>query len=745
MKRTALFQKLCSLFLVLAVAVSLFPAFGTFAQGETDDPIALAPSPGMTVSSVFSGGYGADRMIDDQLGDSRWNSAQNTFNGEWLIANFGEEVTLSRVSLLESTMGLTWIASFDVQYWSEEQNTWITAAVGGSFTNNVWQDVALSPAVTARWFRIVFTDISGKDCFNVTEIKFYDAAGNEKKLPNRCSVKGSDLPLGASCSSIFSADYNASFAFDGSDSTRWNSQPGTYNDSWLGFNFGETRKISQVRLFETTNASITNVCSWELKMWTESGWETFVSGDALGTSPVSIELEAPVYADKILFVADIGGKDCYTLSEITFFDGLEQIPCRASGSLSGAYSPECAFDGSQESRWVSDGTDGSWIMAHFGEEVTLDSVKLYEALNSIASFHIETMNGEYEAFKDSAAWTTCYTGTTVGTELTCTFTPVKATAVKIVIDSVSGDAPSFYDIEFSGEGKKVLPLDTAETYNTNLALDKGVLTSGSIENATWNSKNLTNGVIEAEGGFTTFGMGADSEMYVGVDLSRTTAVDEVVLYSARWNSGVDVWSGVPRSLTVEFSHNGNDWFYITEAETSPLPNHQQAVSVTFDTVYARFIRVRSDDLYGKLEDDGNTRHYIQLAEMEVYAQRCEVLEVTDSFQTFCQVRPGQTSDLEDMRILLVVDPTALAAYDSVNVEIRFTCADRDRVITGVLGGKNSTYELYRTVLAAGSRYTVNDNYGIFGNVVTDIPVGAYSGVTVTITAPSGEVLFTASR
>ena len=144
-------------------------------------------------------------------------------------------------------------------------------------------------------------------------------------------------------------------------------------------------------------------------------------------------------------------------------------------------------------------------------------------------------------------------------------------------------------------------------------------------------------------------------------------------------------------------------------------------------------------------NDGCTRELIniQLAEMQVYNNRAEELTCEETFEAHFQTR-ASGENAHDARIILLTKPELLEAYDKVDVAITFTLTDGGtKVINGTLGGAASDYTLYKRITAGADLYKAAEGAAIFGNIVTDIPNGAYTNVSVTITNGS-DVLYEAS-
>ncbi len=281
--------------------------------------------------------------------------------------------------------------------------------------------------------------------------------------------------------------------------------------------------------------------------------------------------------------------------------------------------------------------------------------------------------------------------------------------------------------------------------NTNMALEGAVMYSSVIvSGTTWAPANLNDGVIPTEGGFTTGDSSATGSAWVGITFEHLTTVNKVVLYPAA-GSGVDGWSGIPKSFTVEYTTNGLEWITVAKVEnTAPTAD---PVTVSFASVNAKAIRVNSSELYPKT-NDGN-RMYIQLAEMEVWnTESSTELSTKDTITAFLQTRPNaDAADKQDMRLVFVTDLAKVSAFASLKVTVTFTlAAGGEKVLTTTLGGLASDYELYKKITADGEVYTAKDGQAIFGNIVVGIPNGAYTAISVTVVdgADSSNTVYTAS-
>lgn len=355
-------------------------------------------------------------------------------------------------------------------------------------------------------------------------------------------------------------------------------------------------------------------------------------------------------------------------------------------------------------------------------------------------------NIDIQVSDDGDTWTTVKeirgVSVTEWAPITYDFDPVDARFVRFQMVNLEGNA-KISEIQIFNTAVIVDPDAVTERNDINLALNKSVIASSLISDNSWSPFQLTNGVVEENGGFTTQAVSSAS---VGIDFDGKTKFNRIVLYSASISEedtqdGEAVWSGIPHSFTVEVSDDNVSWRVVTNVTVDQLSKEQVPVTVAFDTEVARYVRINSSDLYSKPSDSGRT--YIQLAEMEVYYD--VELNAEDNFGAYLQTR--ENGDTHDMRVVLVANVDRLSAVEAVDVSIEFTLENgAKKTFKGTLGGSNNTYSLYYNVTAAGATYRAADGCALFGNVITGIPNGAYTSMTVTITeSGTSNVLFTAGN
>ena len=270
----------------------------------------------------------------------------------------------------------------------------------------------------------------------------------------------------------------------------------------------------------------------------------------------------------------------------------------------------------------------------------------------------------------------------------------------------------------------------------NVALNATPIYSNRTWAEGWYPHKMQNGILNDNGGLTTE-IGA--EHYVGYKFDAPTAVSKLVLYSA--GSGApedDVWSGIPHSFDIEISNDGLNWTKIGDY-TCEAPVRNEGLTVTFDTVVTRCIRIYSTDMYAKPSDLNGTR--IQLAEMEVYCDSTLLTSGEDLFTPFYQVKENADTTKHDVRIVLVTNVEKLAKVDAATVTVTFDLAGGGtKTLTKALDGTEDGYSLFKTITAAGDTYSAADGYAIFGCAIVDIPDGAYTAINVTVVDGQGNTL-----
>jgi len=106
------------------------------------------------------------------------------------------------------------------------------------------------------------------------------------------------------------------------------------------------------------------------------------------------------------------------------------------------YSADNAFDDDTGTRWATDsGTKQAWIAADLGKPLTVERVRIEEAIGErVQKFEFQ--------YRDGTEWKTIFTGQRIGKRFQQKFEPVKAQEFRLnILDATNG--PTLADIELS--------------------------------------------------------------------------------------------------------------------------------------------------------------------------------------------------------------------------------------------------------------------------------------------------------
>ena len=133
-------------------------------------------------------------------------------------------------------------------------------------------------------------------------------------------------------------------------------------------------------------------------------------------------------------------------SEIPMLSASSSIKASASNVFQGdetEFGPQQAFDSDAQTRWATDtGTKQAWIAADLGKPVTIQSVRIQEAVpyaGRVTRFELQ--------YRDSDAWKTIFSGEKIGDDFQKKFPPVTAREFRLnILDAAEG--PTIAEIEF---------------------------------------------------------------------------------------------------------------------------------------------------------------------------------------------------------------------------------------------------------------------------------------------------------
>jgi hypothetical protein len=281
----------------------------------------------------------------------------------------------------------------------------------------------------------------------------------------------------------------------------------------------------------------------------------------------------------------------------------------------------------------------------------------------------------------------------------------------------------------------------------------------------WSPSNLTDGdrynfnynltYRDDHGQFAGYHSGLDiasgDSVTIDIDFGAVTTFDTVTLYPAtnKYSTKEEdtVGKTFPAQYTLQVSEDGEHFetvVTVNEGLTEYAPvTHTLATAVS--AKYLRMVAVKGVD-------------HIKMSEIEVYSTKDtpstpetpdEPAKLTSGDKLFAV--HYQTKDAaegyHDMRIVIVANEAKLSEIPSTaKVTVTFVLeSGAELYLERTLGGAKSDYGLYRKVTADGDEYVAAEGYCLFGNVVTDIPNGAYTSLSVTIVDNvSGNTLLSAS-
>jgi hypothetical protein len=119
----------------------------------------------------------------------------------------------------------------------------------------------------------------------------------------------------------------------------------------------------------------------------------------------------------------------------------------ASTTWSASYAASYAVDGNPSTRWsaASGQTNNQWLLVDFGTATAYSSVVIKEiSFQRVTAFKIQSST-------DGTTFTDLATGTTIGTNLTVTFSTVSARYVRLFVTSAS-NVPTINEFEVYGSG-----------------------------------------------------------------------------------------------------------------------------------------------------------------------------------------------------------------------------------------------------------------------------------------------------
>ncbi|MBO7740367.1 MAG: hypothetical protein J6S34_02485, partial [Clostridia bacterium] len=107
------------------------------------------------------------------------------------------------------------------------------------------------------------------------------------------------------------------------------------------------------------------------------------------------------------------------------------------------------------------------------------------------------------------------------------------------------------------------------------------------------------------------------------------------------------------------------------------------------------------------------------------------LKTTKMFEAFVSTRDD--GDTQAFRFVILTNGTCKAKSITVSVKFKDYGGTVFKTYTGKLASENSDLTLYSSVAASGENYFAEEGFAIFGCVITDVPVGAWGAIELTVT------------
>ena len=442
------------------------------------------------------------------------------------------------------------------------------------------------------------------------------------------------------------------------------------------------------------------------------------------------------------------------------------------GTLNGNYA------GAHGMAWHSgnsqDFSRPTWIAIDFGKEVTIDNVVIYprsdgstfSAMPNAFSLVVSDSNldadgnvwiGEGCSYAEPNRISYMPTGTTIYEQYAIEKTVDGSKPVVCQFEAVTTQYLVFYSLSQYGPWRSTELCEIAAynngytpvSDNSNIALGKPVTASSSHEGGPWSSANLTDGDRynfnydlsnrNDHGQYTGYHSGLDTAsgetVTLDIDLGAASTFDSITLWPSTCKYSTTetdtVSTNFPSNYTIQVSDDGASWETVVTvtagiSEYAPV-THTLAEAVTAQYVRMAIVKGENHIQIAELEITSTTKTPDTPAEPETLTSGDKLFAV--NYQT-----RDAAEGYHDMRIVIVANEEKLSEISSTaTVTVTFVLeSGAELYLENTLGGAKSDYGLYRKVTASGDVYTAAEGYCLFGNVVTNIPNGAYTSVSVTI-------------
>ncbi|XHR27295.1 MAG: discoidin domain-containing protein [Chthoniobacteraceae bacterium] len=310
-----------------------------------------------TQSSVVAAAYAVDGDTSTRWG-SEWSDNQ------WIYVDLGTSKSITGVTL-------RWEGAYASAYNIQLSDDAVTWTDGASVTNGVGGVENVTVSGTCRYVRLYSVTRATGYGISLYEFEVYNAATSDSTV---------DLAQGksATASSVEndSANYVASMAVDGNDTTRWSSAAS--DPQWIRVDLGQTYSIGKVALhWESAYAS-----SYSIQGSNDDSTYTTLASVTSGTGGIDNVTVSGTWLYIRMYGTARGTGYGYSLYSFSVYAPATDLAQGKSVTASSVednylgYAPSMAVDGDNTTRWSSAASDPQWIRVDLGNACNIAQVSL---------------------------------------------------------------------------------------------------------------------------------------------------------------------------------------------------------------------------------------------------------------------------------------------------------------------------------------------------------------------------------
>jgi RHS repeat-associated protein len=539
--------------LLVLAALAFGILFTAGARAQT-----VLPRAGWVANASSSSGGDVPSNVLDGSSSSRWTTGGNQTPGQWFTVDFGAAQTFSQVTLDVGGSSNDYARSYEL-YVSNDGYTW-----GAPVANGIGAAGAITivfPAQTARFVGIVQTG-SASNWWSISELNVY--SGTVPTVPltpsgwtATASVAGSSTP--------------ASYAIDGSSSTRFSTGTNQASGQWLKVDLGSPQLLAGLKM-DSGGSTSDYARAYQIFVSSDgTSWGSAIASGTATASPILVPF-AQVTARYVKVVQTGTASNWWSISELTMYTPGSATPTAsvlprngwtATASVSsGSDVPAKALDDSSSTRWSTgtNQTNGQYFQLDMQTTWSITKITLDASGNS------SDYPRGYQVFvsTDGTNWgSVVATGAGSSALTTITFPLQVARYIKIV---ETGTASNWWSIA------------ELNVYGTAPAL---LLRGGWTATASPNSSNAQLGIdgkVETE---WSTGTGQVNGQWLKVDMKAAQTFNEITL-DVTCNP-----ADYARGYQVFVSNDGSSWGSAVASGTGT----SSMITAAFPTQTARYLKV----------------------------------------------------------------------------------------------------------------------------------------------------------